>query len=158
MQHASQCAFFLCLWLVMWSTANRKNPSARKSAEKHRKASLFRRKGWLSWSCWADSNRRPHPYQLIGSPGSAAVQRFRGVFVAEGHGLWLFSVHWFRSLVSPCGSACGSIAQFAICRTGLTRLNFTARSGVVSGHSSSKVKGLVEAPSKSVKSSGVKAK
>ena len=25
--------------------------------------------GWFSfWSCWADSNRRPHPYQVIKSP------------------------------------------------------------------------------------------
>ncbi len=74
------------------------------------------------WSCWADSNRRPHPYQLIGSPGSAAVQRFRGIFVAEGHGLWSFSVHWFRSLVSPCGSACGSsVGQWEGCTQKLIR-------------------------------------
>ena len=23
----------------------------------------FSLKGWFFWSCWADSNRRPHPYQ-----------------------------------------------------------------------------------------------
>jgi hypothetical protein len=36
------------------------------------------------WSCWADSNRRPHPYQLLKRFQSAAMQRFRGVFVPEG--------------------------------------------------------------------------
>ena len=34
-----------------------------------------------SWSCWADSNRRPHPYQLIGNPETAGVQQFPGLFV-----------------------------------------------------------------------------
>ena len=37
----------------------------------------------FSWSCWADSNCRPHPYQLIGKPETAGVQQFPGVFVME---------------------------------------------------------------------------
>ena len=44
------------------------------------------------WSCYPDLNWGPHPYQVIASLGSATVQHFRGIFVAEGHGLWSFSV------------------------------------------------------------------
>lgn len=50
-----------------------------------------------------------------------------------------------------------SASQFATRRTGFTRRNFTARSGVVSGQSSSKVMGMVLARSNSFNSSGVKA-
>ena len=41
----------------------------------------------ISWSCWADLNRRPHPYQLLKSPESTAFQCFRGLFVPEMRGL-----------------------------------------------------------------------
>ena len=60
------------------------------------------------WSCWADSNRRPHPYQLLKSPESTAFQCFRGLFVPEMRGLWSFPLHCFHPLVFPCGSRCGS--------------------------------------------------
>ena len=62
----------------------------------------------IFWSCWADSNRRPHPYQLLKSPESTAFQCFRGLFIPEMCGLWSFSLHVFHPLVSPCGSRCGS--------------------------------------------------
>ena len=58
-----------------------------------------------------------------------------------------FFAVWVRLWVS---------AQFATWRTGLTRLNFMARSGVVSGQSSSKVMGMVLARSNSFNSSDVK--
>ncbi len=48
-------------------------------------------------------------------------------------------------------------AQFAVCLTGLTRRNFNARSGVVSGQSLSKVIGMDLARSNSSNSSWVKA-
>ena len=38
----------------------------------------------FQWSCWADLNRRPHPYQLIGSPQAAVVEGFPVLFVTEG--------------------------------------------------------------------------
>lgn len=57
-------------------------------------------------------------------------------------------VVWVRLWVST---------QFATRRTGLTRRNFIALSGVVSGQSSSKVIGIVLARSNSFNSSGVKA-
>ena len=40
--------------------------------------------GWFPfWSCWADSNRRPHPYQVIKCPPAVAAQGFAGVFTAK---------------------------------------------------------------------------
>ena len=38
----------------------------------------------LCWSCWADSNRRPHPYQLIGSLPALDFQRFPAIFAPKG--------------------------------------------------------------------------
>ena len=35
------------------------------------------------WSCWADSNRRPHPYQVIKYHPAVAAQGFAGVFAAK---------------------------------------------------------------------------
>ena len=61
----------------------------------------------------------------------------------------------FRREISCSGSDSGSDTQFAICRTGLTRLNFIARSGVVSGQSSSKMIGILLARSNSFNSAGV---
>ena len=60
------------------------------------------------WSCWADSNCRPHPYQLIASPPNTVFYRFGGIFVPWQRGLWHFPIHCFRPLISPCGSQCGS--------------------------------------------------
>ena len=43
------------------------NPQSRilsKSCKKQKKTPEIRRFRVLFWSCWADSNRRPHPYQL----------------------------------------------------------------------------------------------
>jgi len=40
--------------------------------------------GWFPfWSCWADSNRRPHPYQVIKCPPAVAAQGVAGVFAAK---------------------------------------------------------------------------
>ena len=40
--------------------------------------------GWFPfWSCWADSNRRPHPYQVIKCHPAVAVQGFAGVFAPK---------------------------------------------------------------------------
>ena len=117
----------------------------------------FQEKTGFSWSCYPDLNWRPHPYQLIANPRSAAFRCFGGLFVPGNRRQWCFPLHCLRPLVSYCGSTCGSGVQFAIRRTGLTRLNFIARSGVVSGQSSSKVMGMVLARSNSFNSSGVKA-
>ena len=35
------------------------------------------------WSCWADSNCRPHPYQAIKCPPAVAAQGVAGVFAAK---------------------------------------------------------------------------
>ena len=48
----------------MWSKAKAKIQTARNSCKKQRKRPLFKQKADVLWSCWADSNRRPHPYQL----------------------------------------------------------------------------------------------
>ena len=45
-----------------------KNPQNRirsKSCKKQKKTPEIRRFQVLFWSCWADSNRRPHPYQAV---------------------------------------------------------------------------------------------
>ena len=44
---------------------------------------LFSLKNRTFWSCWADSNRRPHPYQVIKCPPAVAAQGFAGVFTAK---------------------------------------------------------------------------
>ena len=36
------------------------------------------------WSCYPDLNRRPHPYQLIGSPQPIAVEGFPVPFTPKG--------------------------------------------------------------------------
>ena len=36
-----------------------------------------------SWSCWADSNRRPHPYQEIRCSPDVAAQGVVGIFTAK---------------------------------------------------------------------------
>ena len=62
----------------------------------------------FQWSCWADSNRRPHPYQLIGRIGFAAFRPFCTLFAPGCHPFRNSCVHCLRPLVSPCGSRCGS--------------------------------------------------
>ena len=76
-------------------------------SKKEKTSKPLRFQGFL-WSCWADSNCRPHPYQLLKSPESTAFQCFRGLFVPEMRGLWSFPLHCFHPLVFPCGSRCGS--------------------------------------------------
>ena len=47
------------------------NPQSRigpKSCKKQKKTPEIRRFQVLFWSCWADSNRRPHPYQGCALP------------------------------------------------------------------------------------------
>ena len=63
------------------------------------------------WSCWADSNRRPHPYQLIGRVGFAAFGRFCALSGSEYHPFRHSCVRCFRPLISPCGSRCGSAGK-----------------------------------------------
>ena len=52
------------------------------------------------WSCWADLNRRPHPYQLIGRVRSAAFGAFLLFFVRSavlsGILMSVDSVRFFR--------------------------------------------------------------
>ena len=43
---------------------NPQNRICSKSCKKKKKTPEIRRFQVLFWSCWADSNRRPHPYQL----------------------------------------------------------------------------------------------
>ena len=70
------------------------------------------------WSCWADSNRRPHPYQLIGRVRFAAFRAFCALFYPDRRALRHSFVHWFRCLISPCGSRCGSGLKFLkVCAT-----------------------------------------
>ena len=44
------------------SCQNKQHQKVAKNKRKHPKSEDFR---CFSWSCWADSNRRPHPYQAI---------------------------------------------------------------------------------------------
>ncbi len=99
---------FSCLWLVLWSKARAKIQTIKNSCEKQRKHPLFTRKVGVLWSCWADSNRRPHPYQLIGRVRFPAFGCFYAFSSPKDHTLWHTFVHWFRCLVFPCGSRCGS--------------------------------------------------
>ena len=99
---------FSCLWLVLWSKAKAKIQTTRNSCKKQRKRPLFKQKEGVLWSCYPDLNRRPHPYQLIGRVRFAAFQAFCALFYPERRALRPSFVHWFRPLVSPCGSRCGS--------------------------------------------------
>ena len=57
--------------------------------EPHRKTTFCNKKSPKTevfedfWSCWADLNRRPHPYQLIGRVRSAAFGAFLLFFCPE---------------------------------------------------------------------------
>ena len=48
-------------------------------SKKEKTSKPLRFQGFL-WSCWADSNCRPHPYQLPWSLPAPAVQGFSAVF------------------------------------------------------------------------------
>ena len=48
----------------MWSNSTRNISSAKKSEKSKKKSAIFSRKQRIFWSCWADLNRRPHPYQI----------------------------------------------------------------------------------------------
>ena len=56
--------FVLCLWLVLWSSRCPQVLMPQKSNKNKENRPLFKRKTVDLWSCWADLNRRPHPYQL----------------------------------------------------------------------------------------------
>ena len=107
------------------------------------------------WSCYPDSNWGPHPYQQLLRMNSSGFVPFPVLFVPEKFGFSCFLFRLFRRSFSAGGSVCGSEGQFAVLRTGLTLLNFSARSAVVSGHSSSKVIGIFLALSSSLRSSAV---
>jgi hypothetical protein len=51
--------------------------------QKSKEKVLFSRENRTFWSCWADSNRRPHPYQVIKCHPAVAVQGFAGVFAPK---------------------------------------------------------------------------
>ena len=54
----------LCLWLVLWSSRCPQVLMPQKSNKNKENRPLFKRKTVDLWSCWADLNRRPHPYQF----------------------------------------------------------------------------------------------
>ena len=56
--------FVLCLWLVLWSSRCPQVLMPQKSNKNKENRPLFKRKTVDLWSCWADLNRRPHPYQF----------------------------------------------------------------------------------------------
>lgn len=99
---------FLCLWADMWSDQKRQIEIRSKSAEYWKFPGCLQKNPPHWWWYYFGMGTSLRPYQLIGNLGSAAVQHFRGLFVAEVHGLWRFPVHWLRPLFSACGSRCGS--------------------------------------------------
>ena len=109
--------FSVCGWLC----GQRQKPefkSSRIVAESKENIRFFRRKADILWSCWADSNWRPHPYQLIGRVRFAAFRAFCALFYPDRRALRHSFVHWFRCLISPCGSRCGSGLKFLkVCAT-----------------------------------------
>ena len=60
--------FVLCLWLVLWSSRCPQVLMPQKSNKNKENRPLFKRKTVDLWSCWADLNRRPHPYQGCALP------------------------------------------------------------------------------------------
>ena len=57
--------------------------------KKHRKPKF----SMLFWSCWADSNCRPHPYQLIEKVRFAAFQAFCALFCPKRRAIQHSFVH-----------------------------------------------------------------
>ena len=103
--------FVLCLWLVLWSSRCPQVLMPRKSNKNRENRPLFKRKAVDLWSCWADLNRRPHPYQ-------ATLELFQTIFNV----LWSYSLRLacFPSLfkkkvsacsVAVCGWLCGQSAE-----------------------------------------------
>ena len=99
---------FSCLWLVLWSKAKAKIQTTRNSCKKQRKRPLFKQKAGVLWSCYPDSNWGPHPYQLIGRMRFSTFQAYCALSGPECHPFRHSCVRYFRPLVSPCGSRCGS--------------------------------------------------
>ena len=69
------------------------------------------------WSCWADSNCRPHPYQVYPGPPSGG---FGNSFVLSAGlvgGILTYPFHCFHPLISPCGSRCGSKLRSLLLQT-----------------------------------------
>ncbi len=64
--------------------------------------------GFFLQRCWADLNRRPHPYQIARAVILTVFRTFCGLFYPLAHALRRSCFHCFRPLISPCGSRCGS--------------------------------------------------
>ena len=56
------------------------------------------------WSCYPDLNWGPHPDQLIGILSIIDLQDFPAIFLSKGWDPQHSYVHYFRPLVSLCGS------------------------------------------------------
>lgn len=96
------------VWVTVWVRRLTHILTHTVSAEKSEKNPRNRMISGIFWSCWADSNRRPHPYQLIGRVRFTAFQAFCALFCPDRRAIRHSCVRCFRPLVSPCGSRCGS--------------------------------------------------
>ena len=104
---------FSCLWLVLWSKAKAKIQTTKNSCKKQRKHPLFAWKAGVLWSCWADSNCRPHPYQFYTSyfPLVLLVPSYR-LKPLQHKGLCRFPV--VSSCLFPSAPCCGFLVPVAV--------------------------------------------
>ena len=68
------------VWVTVWVRRLTHILTHTVSAEKSKKNPRNRMISGIFWSCWADSNRRPHPYQVLESLPPLAVQGFSVLF------------------------------------------------------------------------------
>ena len=62
------------------------------------------------WSCWADSNRRPHPYQRENLTFSSRFSSIKPYSLYFNYYLPLFSRRFSAASTAVCGCLCGQKA------------------------------------------------
>ena len=91
-------------WVGGWVGEKRPQDFRTKWTQK----SLILKRIRLFWSCWPDSNWRPHPYQPLWSMKTIVFRCFRAVFFRKKFLLRSSLQHCFQSQFTLRGSSCGS--------------------------------------------------
>ena len=82
----------------------------RKSCKKQKKTPEIRRFQVFLWSCWADLNRRPHPYQRENQTFSRCFRSIESYSLHFIYFIPLFSHRFSAASTAVCGCLCGQKA------------------------------------------------
>ena len=81
-----------------------------KSFQKQKKTPEIRRFQVYFWSCWADLNRRPHPYQRENLTFSSRFSSIKPYSLHFNYYLPLFNRRFSTASTAGCGCLCGQKA------------------------------------------------